>query len=69
MYERLRYFRGGPGPGKKSPTQRTQLNGPLEAFAAATYGAVGFFGTTFSEKIAVFHASSLKVVPISPNAS
>jgi hypothetical protein len=33
------------------------------------YYAFGIFGTTLLENFAVFHSSSRKVVPISPNAS
>jgi hypothetical protein len=37
--------------------------------AEHTYDAFGLIGTALSRKISVFHPSSLKVVPISPNAS
>ena len=37
--------------------------------ATEPYHAFGLIGTTFSKKISVFQSSSLKVVPISPNAS
>jgi hypothetical protein len=33
------------------------------------YHAFGLIGTTLSKKIFVFQSSSLKVVPITPNAS
>jgi hypothetical protein len=34
-----------------------------------SYHAFGVIGTALSKKISVFHSSSLKVVPITPNAS
>jgi hypothetical protein len=36
---------------------------------AASYHAFGLIGTALSKKIGVFLSSSLKMVPISPNAS
>jgi hypothetical protein len=40
-----------------------------EAQLGEAYHAFGLIGTALSRKIGVFRSSSLKLVPISPNAS
>jgi hypothetical protein len=49
------------------PRASCQPRGPTPP--AAAHDALGFFGTTLKEKIGVFRANALKMVPISPNAS
>ena len=62
---------GGVYPGADTPCTAQCAEGSgafCHRASASYYHAFGLIGTALSKKISVFQSSSLKVVPISPNA-